>query len=76
MKKVKITILKTTFQEDLAKEYGIPVVVTEHSGGIISKTISKERLLLRAWKAVKRITGIRKSLLTLFMECPRRIPVS
>lgn len=23
MKKVKITVLKTTFQEDLAKEYGI-----------------------------------------------------
>ena len=23
MKKVKITILKTTFQEDLAKEYGV-----------------------------------------------------
>ncbi len=24
MKKCKLTILKTTFQEDLAKEYGVP----------------------------------------------------
>ena len=46
MKKVKITILKTTFQEDLAKEYGVD--------GLSTCPLMKEgRFIMRIMQSLK-----------------------
>lgn len=56
MKKVKITILKTTLQEDLAKEYGIDNLSTcplMNEGEIFFADYSKpEGFCDEAWKAI------------------------
>lgn len=56
MKKVKITILKTTFQEDLAKEYGIEGLSTcplMEEGQIFYADYAKpEKFCDEAWKAI------------------------
>lgn len=56
MNKVKITVLKTMFNEDLAKEYGIPNLTTcpfHKEGQIFYADYAKpDGLCDEAWKAV------------------------
>ena len=56
MKKVKITILKTTFQEDLAKEYGVEglsVCPLMKEGEVYYADYAKsEGFCDEAWKAI------------------------
>lgn len=56
MNKVKITVLRTTFQEDLAKEYGIDGLSTcpfHNDGQVFYADYAKpEGLCDEAWKAI------------------------
>ena len=56
MKKVKITVLKTTFQEDLAKEYGVEGLSTcpYHKEGqtYLADYAKPEGFCDEAWKAI------------------------
>ena len=56
MKKVKITILKTTFQEDLAREYGVENLSTcpmMSEGDVFYFFFAKpENFCDEAWKAI------------------------
>ncbi len=56
MKKVKITVLKTTFQEDLAKEYGVEGLSTcpFHKEGqtYLADYAKPEVFCDEAWKAI------------------------
>ncbi len=56
MRKVKITVLKTTFQDDLAKEYGIDGLSTcpFHNVGqtFLADYAKPEGLCDEAWKAI------------------------
>lgn len=57
MKKVRITVLKTTFHEDLAKEYGHPGTGTcpLHREGEVFETYcdKPDGLCHEAWKAIQ-----------------------
>ena len=54
MKKVKITILKTTFQEDLAKEYGVEGICPLMKEGEVyyADYAKPEGFCDEAWKAI------------------------
>lgn len=56
MRKVKITVLKTTFQDDLAKEYGVEGLSTcpFHNAGqtFYADYAKPEGLCDEAWKAI------------------------
>ncbi len=56
MQKVKITVLKTTFQEDLAKEYGVEGLSTcpFHKAGqtYLADYAKPESFCDEAWKAI------------------------
>lgn len=56
MKKCRITVLKTTFQEDLAKEYGIPGLgrCPAHKEGEVFETYcdKPDGFCTEAWRAI------------------------
>ena len=56
MQKVRITVLKTGFEEDLAKEYGLPGIgrCPEHKVGEVYETFhhKPDGFCNEAWKAI------------------------